>query len=205
MVIDYNQMKEKFEQIELKIKSIEKAQENFVNQNQLENQSKNVTDEIIEKLNLETNKITDRIKNVEKSKIDTTECLAKFAGFAPIKALEKFNQTIFEIKTEIERNIEHKFNDQISTLKFKIDNSIKEDDVHELLDGYASKLDLANATVDFDKFDFSTKGKKLKKFVEQCIKDYEEDEALNSSDASSDYDSELEDDYDVGTSNIVEK
>lgn len=88
-----------------------------------------------------------------------------------MKALDKYNQTIFEIKNEIERNIERKFNDEISTLKFKIENSMKEDDVHVLLEIYATKEDLQCAEIDFDKFDFALKGKKLKKFIDKCIED----------------------------------
>lgn len=164
-------MKEKFELIELKLKTIEKTQENFITHNQLENINKASSEDIKNKINLEVNKINERIAQIEKSKMDSIECHEKLAGFAPIKALEKFNQTIFEIKNEIERNIERKFNDEISTLKYKIDNTIKEDDVQDLISGLATKDDLNNAQIDFDKFDFAVKGKRLKKFIDQCIND----------------------------------
>lgn len=72
---------------------------------------------------------------------------------------------------------------------------MKEDDVHTLLETYATKEDLQSAEIDFDQFDFALKGKKLKKFIDKCIEDFdEEDQEMDSDDLSSDYESELEDD-----------
>lgn len=188
-------MKDKFDQMELKLKNVEKHQETLVNHYQLDSASKLIKDDLNEKSNILMNKITDRLAFVEKNKMDILECNTKLAGFAPMKALDKYNQTIQEIKNEIERNIERKFNDEISTLKFKIENSMKEDDVHTLLETYATKEDLQRAEIDFDQFDFALKGKKLKKFIDKCIEDFdEEDQEMGSDDLSSDYESELEDD-----------
>jgi len=134
MVTDYTSMKSKFDNMELKLKLLEKNQESFVTNAQLETQTSSVLDDVTEKTYHMVNKVNDKVNSLEKNKMDTGECNQKLAGFAPVKALEKFNQTIFEMKTEIERNIERKFNDEISALKFKIENSIKEDDVHILLE-----------------------------------------------------------------------
>jgi len=188
-------MKDKFDQMELKIKNIEKNQEAFINHTQLDSASKLIKEDLNEKSNILFGKMTDRLATLERVKMDSVECNTKLAVFAPMKALDKYNQTIFEIKNEIERNIERKFNNEISALKFKIENSIKEDDVHILLETYATKDDLQSAEIDFDKFDFNVKGKKLKKFIDKCIEDFdEEDQDCDSDDLSSDYESELEDD-----------
>lgn len=118
-------MKDRFDQMEYKLKNMEKFQENFVTNAQLDSTNKLIYDDINNKSNMMLTKITDRLINVEKTKMDIVECTSKLAGYAPMKALDKYNQAIFEIKNEIERNIERKFNDEFSTLKFKIEQSMK--------------------------------------------------------------------------------
>ena len=83
---------------------------------------------------------------------------------------------------------------------------MKEDDVHVLLEIYATKEVLQCAEIDFDKIDFALKGKKSKKFIDKYIEDQDEEyQEMDSDDLSSDQESELEDDYEVQSNNIVNK
>jgi len=45
---------------------------------------------------------------------------------------------------------------------------------------------MKTAEIDFDKFDFNLKGKKLKRFIDKCIEEKDEDGELDSDDISSD-------------------
>jgi len=108
--------------------------------------------------------------------MDSEECNQKISLLTPLKELENFTKVIYEMKTDIYRNLERKFFDEITTIKFKIENSLKTDDILPILDKYATREELSNAEIDFDHFDFATKGRKLKKWVEKLIYEFDEDD-----------------------------